>query len=178
MFMIRKVIIRNEMLYDKGYLSKNDMLNYKYRLKVNADRRLEEAKKKGLIPLVIVALLVGIPLLFKFYSGLVGGYAIFLAFMISIAVEIVILHITSKIWKLRIRKKVWILGCIWLILLSSLYATFLVLLGTARFSQVQFAICLQLAGTIFAQLLILDQYNMLSARPLAHLNRMGGNTNE
>ncbi|MBO6299287.1 MAG: hypothetical protein J6N53_10630 [Lachnospiraceae bacterium] len=178
MFMIRKVIIRNEMLYDKGYLSKNDMLNYKYRLKVNADRRLEEAKKKGLIPLVIVALLVGIPLLFKFYSGLVGGYAIFLAFMISIAVEIVILHITSKIWKLRIRKKAWILGCIWLILLSSLYATFLVLLGTARFSQVQFAICLQLAGTIFAQLLILDQYNMLSARPLAHLNRMGGNTNE
>ncbi|MBR6156129.1 MAG: hypothetical protein IKQ27_04170, partial [Lachnospiraceae bacterium] len=80
--------------------------------------------------------------------------------------------------KYPIQKKPLILGCIWLILLSSLYATFLLLLGTARFSQIQFVICLQLAGTIMAQLLILDQYNMLSARPLAHLNRMGGNSNE
>ena len=178
MHMIRKVIIRNEMLYDKGYLAKNDMLNYKYRLKVNADRRLEEAKKKGLFPIAVVAVLVAVPLLFRFYSELIGGAATLFAFVISIIAEFVILSITKTLWKYPIQKKPLILGCIWLILLSSLYATFLLLLGTARFSQIQFVICLQLAGTIMAQLLILDQYNMLSARPLAHLNRMGGNSNE
>ena len=177
MSMIRKVIIRNEMLYDKGYLAKNDKLNYTYRLKVNADKRLEEAKKMGLVPIAIVAVLCGVPLLFKFCSELVGGYAIFFAFVISIVIEVVILQIISKLRKYPIQRKKRILGCILLILLASLYATFLVLLGTARYSQVQFAICLQLAGTIFAQLMILDQYNLLSARPLAHLNRMGGNEN-
>lgn len=131
----------------------------------------------GLVPIAIVAVLCGVPLLFKFCSELVGGYAIFFAFVISIVIEVVILQIISKLRKYPIQRKKRILGCILLILLASLYATFLVLLGTARYSQVQFAVCLQLAGTIFAQLMILDQYNLLSARPLAHLNRMGGNEN-
>ncbi len=175
MSMIKKVIIRNEMLYDKGFLAKSDKLNYTYRLKVNADKRLEEAKKKGLIPFAIVAILCAVPLLFKYCSELVGGNAILVAFLLSIVIEIVLLQMVPKLMNYPIPRKRPIIGSILLILLSSLYATFLLLLGTARISQIQIVACLQLAGTIFSQLIILDQYNLLATRPLAHMNRMGGN---
>lgn len=171
MYMIRKVLIRNEMLDDKGYLVKTGKINYLFRLQENENRRLENARKKGLVPIAVFAIICAVPLLFKYIQTFVGGYAYMLAFVISVVIEIVILNDTKQIIKLPVQKKGLLLAGLWIILGASLYGTFLILSRTAHTSQIHFAITLQLLGTLLAQLMTLDQYNLLSTRPLAQLNR-------
>ncbi|MCR5127392.1 MAG: hypothetical protein K6B69_04725 [Lachnospiraceae bacterium] len=171
MHMIQKVMIRNEMLDDKGFLTKSGQLNYRYRLIANADRRFEELSKKGLIPVAFVLLICAVPLFFKYMSTIVGGYAITFAIMISIVIEIVVLKDTGQIIKLPISKKGQLLLGLWIIFGASLYGTFLILSHTAHASQIQLVVSLQLLGTLIAQLMTLEQYNLLSTRPLSQLNR-------
>lgn len=171
MYMNKKVLIRNEMLDDKGFLTKTGQINYMYRLQENADRRLEAAKKKGLIPVVIGAIVCGVPLLFKTLLSLVGGVAIAFAFVISIVIEIVILSNTKTILQMPLQRKSWMLAGLWIIFGASAYGTFLVLSQTAHTSQIYFAITMQLLGTLLSQLMSVMQYNLLSTRPLSQLNR-------
>jgi hypothetical protein len=59
----------------------------------------------------------------------------------------------------------------------SVYCIYLILKKEATADDINVAVFLQMSGTLIAQLMALEQYNLLSTRPLPQLNRKGGNTN-
>ncbi|MBR1472019.1 MAG: hypothetical protein IJ600_10315 [Lachnospiraceae bacterium] len=178
MYLIRNVYIRRYQVYDKGYLSKTGQLNYLYRLKQNGDRRKEILKKKGIVPLIAAALIVGIPLLFRLLLRLTGNLAMNVAMNLNIVLLFVILQSILWIHQLSPKGKTPLIASLLLILASSGYATFLTLIYRITVRQIHASVFLLMIGTLLAQIMALDQYNIIVTRPLSQMNRKGGNTDE
>ena len=175
--MIKKVYIRKEKVYDKGFLSKTSQLNYKYQLKTESDRRLEKAKRNGLIPLIVAGVLAGIPIIFYLFSKAAGGFLFLATLILAIVTEAVVIKVTEFIIDVDPNGKIKLLFGIWMTFIWSVYCIYLILKKEATADDINVAVFLQMSGTLIAQLMALEQYNLLSTRPLPQLNRKGGNTN-
>ncbi len=176
-YMIKKVYIRKEKVYDKGFLSKTSQLNYKYQLKTESDRRLEKAKRNGLIPLIVAGVLAGIPIIFYLFSEAAGGFLFLATLILGIVTEVVVIKVTEFIIDVDPNGKIKLLFGIWMTFIWSVYCIYLILKKEATADDINVAVFLQMSGTLIAQLMALEQYNLLSTRPLPQLNRKGGNTN-
>ena len=177
MHMVQKVYLRKAKIYDKGYMSKTGQLNYKYVMKVESDKRLEEAEKKGLIPIVVAAVLICVPIYYRVFLSLYGGVGLITAILLCMVTEVVVLRNTLLIFKLDPDGKWKLLLGMWMIFLSSLYCLCLIVGRSAKVDDVYLAVFLQMIGTLIAQIMSIEQYNLLSTRPLPQLNRKGGDTN-
>lgn len=176
LFMLERIQIRRDRLYDKGYLAKHDAIDYRYRL-----LELEEKKRKRLLsywPLFALAaifLIAVSPKLFRFLSALLGGFAPLLALLLSILLEILLLKNVPLILYAAKKKGVLLFLSLLIIFGASLWGTHLLFRLGGNRPEMYLVISALLFGTVLSQLSAVEQYNRMVCRPLPQLKREGGN---
>ncbi|MBR3306190.1 MAG: hypothetical protein IKI75_02900 [Lachnospiraceae bacterium] len=182
LFLLMKVHIRRQMLHDKGWLTKHDAMDYRYRLKVMQDEKRK--KQRQSIPLillagilVIIAAKVAFPIFYNFMAVMLGGLAPLTALILSIILEVLILQDTGLILRYMKKNRVFLLGSLLFTFASSVYGDYLLFNGLGSDPRMYAVISGMLLGTVLSQLLAVDQYNQMVCRPLPQLMRKGGDDN-
>ena len=174
---IKKVGIRDMHINDKGYLSKYDRITFQQHKK-EADRKKKEKEKAGSLILIVFAIAVfmgpmGSMIASALFSTGNTGRG-FLALLISIVLVVINASNTAKI-KMIVKEKTGplLLG-IWLIFAATLYGALVIFADPVNNFWYYLGVIALFAGTLLGQLMALEQYNLLTTRPLPQLNRKGG----
>ena len=193
---VKKVYRRDQHLDDRGYLSKYDrnnlgqrkkglnvLMENKYTTKKQTTKT--ESKMKGLFGLLWFTFFV-LPMmgmLLNFMEDFFGGgesvlgspFGRAVATLVMAVVLVVVNCSGGKVAKQMQGKGTGgLLAGIWTIFGVCLLSGVVILLDPV--SNLPYYICILIlfAGTLIAQIMALDQYNLLTTRPLPQLNRKGG----
>ncbi|MBQ9867673.1 MAG: hypothetical protein IJM34_11705 [Lachnospiraceae bacterium] len=174
-YMTKEVFIRKYRLYDKGYLSKHDRLNYKYILKMEADAQWQKKGNEGRLWIAIICAAICLPVLLKSLAGMKMLNALVLSGFMTVLLSIAAIWCISRVFHMAGKSR-WILsGSLFLILLSSILGYYIgIKHAYSTFAYYTIFSC-QMAGNLLAQHTVLSQYNILTTRPLKQLDRQGGN---
>ncbi len=174
-YMTKEVFIRKYRVYDKGYLSKHNRLDYKYILKMEADEEWKKKGSEGRLWIAITGAAIALPLFLKSLATLEMLNALVLSGFMTVILSITTMWCISQVFHMAGKSR-WVLsGSLFLILLSSIlgYITGIKHAGST-FAYYAIFSC-QMAGNLMAQHTVLSQYNILTTRPLKQLDRKGGN---
>lgn len=177
---VKKVLIRDQRLDDRGYLSKYDRMNYNLQ---NAQAEQKAKKQKTIsgsaIAFIVLFCAFG-PLasmageMFEaFFSGNSFGLA---AIALILAVVLVVINAsgTKMVRELAEKGTGLLIAGIWMICAACLYGGIVILANPVSDIPYYIGVVILFAGTLMAQLMALEQYNLLTTRPLPQLNRKGG----
>ena len=177
---VKKVLIRDQRLDDRGYLSKYDRLNYNMQKAEAAQKAKKQKTISGSAIAFIVLFCAFGPLaslageMFEaFFSGNSFGLA---AIALILAVILVVINLigTKAVRELAAKGSEMLIAGIWMICAACLYGGVVMLLNPVSDIPYYIGVVILFAGTLMAQLMALEQYNMLTTRPLPQLNRKGG----
>lgn len=171
---IGKVQRRDKRLDDKGYLSKYNVAEYrKKQVKKNTEGGKTAKNMIALIPIIIV-------------FGAQIGFGIIASLIATFGLKLVMLGIVVAMFALIIfgfsrmsaqqggNKGSLTIGFVFMMVVS-VYALILSMVRPPSDMWYYSGTFALMAGTIFCQLLVLGEYNLLTTRPLPQLNRRGGN---
>ena len=184
---VSKVYIRDKRMDDKGFLSKSKRMGQQaYTGKGSGDGTISKlnAKKSGgggaTAAVVLIMLLAAIGPMIGFVGeelkGIFSNNATTALVTLVLAVVLVVLNAATnkKAKELDERSAMKLFAGIWGIIVVCIASGVVILLDPV--SNFPYYICaiLLFIGTLLAQLMALDQYNLLTTRPLPQLNRKGG----
>lgn len=177
MTMIKKIIIRDHRLDDKGYLSAHDRDNYLHYVWLEDSAEWRISKRNAMIGIGI-ALMLTVLLWINSLAPLFGErqYTMtrMLSGMLTLIVELLVIRCTILIRSGGRVKTGRMLAGIWIVFFASL-GGFLVSVFMPQVQPAYYiAILLTMTGTLMSQMVALEQYNIMTSRPLPQLDREGG----
>ena len=177
---VKKVLIRDQRLDDRGYLSKYDRVNFNAQKAEAAQKAKKQKTISGSAIAFIVLFCAFGPLaslagdVFEaFFSGNSFGMAA-IALILAVILVVINLSGTKAVRELAAKGSEMLITGIWLICAACLYGGVVMLLNPVSDIPYYIGVVILFAGTLMAQLMALEQYNMLTTRPLPQLNRKGG----
>ena len=177
MSMIKKIIIRDHRLDDKGYLSKHNRDAYLNRVWQERNEEYEKSRRREIIKLLLVVILT-VLLWTDTIAPMFGEKDRIFTMMFSGILTLIVELLAFKCTKLiresgrvnagRMAAGVWIvfIAALMGFVVSTFYSDILI--------AYYIAIVLIMAGTLVSQLVALDQYNIMTSLPLPQLERKGG----
>ena len=177
---VKKVLIRDRRLDDRGYLSKYDRMNYNLQKAEAAQKEKKQKTISGSAIAFIVLFCAFGPLasmageMFEaFFSGNSFGLA---AVALILAVILVVVNAagTKTVREVAEKGAGLLLTGVWMICAACMYGGIVILANPVSDIPYYIGVVILFVGTLIAQLMALEQYNMLTTRPLPQLNRKGG----
>ena len=177
MSMIKKIIIRDRRLDDKGYLSGHDRNAYLDSVWLEESAEWERDKKKELLKIVIAAVLA-ILMWTNALGSILGDKQRLSVMMFSglytLLVEVMAINCTRLILSSGLVKTGRMLAGIWIVFFATLMGLAVTIFMGDVTMAYYIAIVLIMAGTLMSQLVALEQYNIMTSLPLPQLDRQGG----
>lgn len=171
---IGKVRKRDQRLDDKGFLSKYNAAEYR---KKQVKKHTEGGKTaKNMIALIPIVIIFASQIGFSFIAALIAAFGMKLVMLGAVAAMFgLTIYGFSRLSSQHSEKKGGLtLGFLFMMVVS-VYALILSVIRPPSDMWYYSGTFALMAGTIFCQLLVLGEYNMLTTRPLPQLNRKGGN---
>ena len=171
---IGKVQKRDKRLDDKGYLSKYNAAEFR---KKQVKKHTEGGKTaKNMIALIPVIIVFGAQLGFGIIASLIAAFGMKLV-MLGAVIAMFGLTIFgfSRLSSQNEGKKGALTAGFIFMMVVSVYALILSMVRPPSDMWYYSGTFALMAGTVFCQLLVLGEYNLLTTRPLPQLNRKGGN---
>ncbi len=171
---IGKVKKRDQRLDDKGYLSKYNAAEYrKKQVKKNTDGGKTARSLLVFIPILII---FGAQMGFAVIAALIAAFGMKLVVLGAVAVMfcLTLFGISSIGSQADSKKRQLVIGFV-LMMAVSVYALILSFVRPPSDLWYYSGTFALMAVTIFSQILVLGEYNLLTTHPLPQLNRKGGN---
>ncbi len=169
-----KVRKRDQRLDDKGYLSKYNAAEYR---KKQVKKHTEGGKTaKNLVALIPVIIIFGAQIGFSVIGTLIAMFGVkLMVFGAVVAMFGLTIYGFSKVSAQHSENKGAFAAGFIMMMIVSVYALGLSMIKPPSDLWYYSGTFALMIGTIYTQLLVLGEYNMLTTRPLPQLNRKGGN---
>ncbi len=174
---IGKVRKRDQRLDDKGFLSKYNAAEYR---KKQVKKHTEGGKTaKNMIALIPIVIIFASQIGFSLIAALIAAFGMKLVMLGAVAAMFGLTifgfsRLSSQNSQNGGKKGALTIGFLFMMVVS-VYALILSMVRPPSDLWYYSGTFALMAGTIFCQLLVLGEYNMLTTRPLPQLNRKGGN---
>ena len=177
MNMVKKIAIRDYRLDDKGYLSRHDRVAYMARSRYEIYEEQHKNNLKTLIPSIAILAIVSVWFINNLQPIIRNDNRImdyFLTGMLTLLVEVMAIKCTMYIKKGGRANTGKLVAGVWIVFVAALAG----FISSVFYPDIEvacyLAILLMMAGTLMAQLVALDQYNIMTSMPLPQLDRKGG----